>query len=151
MNTYGHYQNAYKRAAVNTMDQTKLIIMLYDGAIKYVGMGIESLKRKEIEKAHNSLVKTKAIVSELMASLNMEKGGEIAKNLQSLYAYMFDQLIEANVTKNPMPAQTVLGLLKELREAWLFISKQGKQQPEANANRQRLGGQSEVKRINLKS
>ena len=58
-------------------------------------------------------MKAKNIVAELMASLNLEKGGEVAKNLQSLYAYMFSQLIEANMNKDTKPVITVLGLLKE--------------------------------------
>ena len=51
------------------------------------------------EKVHDCLIKTKNIVTELMATLNMDKGGDIAKNLQSLYSYMFSQLIEANMNK----------------------------------------------------
>ena len=67
------------------------------------------------------MVKAKNIVSELMSSLNMEKGGEVAKNLKSLYAFMFSQLIEANMNKESKPVVTVIGLLKELREAWIHI------------------------------
>ena len=97
MNSYTNQQNAYRKASVNTLDQNKLIVMLYDGAIKQAGFAVEHIKKNEIEKAHNALVKAKNIVSELMSSLNMEKGGEVAKNLKSLYAFMFSQLIEANM------------------------------------------------------
>ena len=99
MNSYTNQQNAYRKASVNTLDQNKLIVMLYDGAIKQAGFAVEHIKKNEIEKAHNALVKAKNIVSELMSSLNMEKGGEVAKNLKSLYAFMFSQLIEANMNK----------------------------------------------------
>lgn len=127
MNAYGQYQNAYRKASVNTMDQTKLILMLYDGAIKHVSIAIGELSRplqgQNVEKVHNSFVKSKNIISELMSSLNLEQGGEIATNLQSLYAFMFNQLIQANVEKNPEPAIGVLELLKDLKAAWTQIGK----------------------------
>ena len=80
MNSYSNQQNAYRKASVNTLDQNKLIIMLYDGAIKQSVFAVEYIKKNDIEKAHNALVKAKHIVAELMSSLNMEKGGEVAKN-----------------------------------------------------------------------
>ena len=126
MSTYGNYQNAYKKAAVNTLDQNKLIIMLYDGAIKNASFAVEHIKSGEIEKVHNCLIKTKNIVTELMATLNMEQGGDIAKNLQSLYSYMFSQLIEANMEKKFEPVLVVIDLLKELRAAWVQINAKNK-------------------------
>ena len=66
--------------------------MLYDGAIKNATFAVEYMNSGDIENVHNCLVKTKNIVTELMATLNMDQGGEIAKNLQSLYSYMFNQI-----------------------------------------------------------
>jgi flagellar secretion chaperone FliS len=148
MRPYGQYQQAYKRASVTTIDQNKLIVMLYDGAIKHITMGIQRMQSKDIEKTHHHLVKAKSIISELMSSLNEEKGGEIAQNLKSLYSYMFSQLIDANVNKTTEPAMTVLNLLKELREAWGAIgNSKGLQQ----GNQQSLPGEPKtVKSINIK-
>ena len=126
MSTYGNYQNAYKKASVNTLDQTKLIIMLYDGAIKNASFAVEHMKSGQIEKVHECLIKTKNIVTELMATLNMDRGGDIAKNLQSLYSYMFSQLIEANMNKKTEPVVVVIDLLKELRAAWTQINSKKK-------------------------
>ena len=126
MSTYGNYQNAYKKASVNTLDQNKLIIMLYDGAIKNASFAVEHMKSEEVEKVHDYLIKTKNIVTELMATLNMDQGGDIAKNLQSLYSYMFGQLIEANMEKKPEPVIVVIDLLKELRAAWMQINSKKK-------------------------
>jgi len=126
MSTYGNYQNAYKKASVNTLDQTKLIIMLYDGAIKNASFAVEHMKSGQIEKVHDCLIKTKNIVTELMATLNMDRGGDIAKNLQSLYSYMFSQLIEANMNKKTEPVVIVIDLLKELRAAWTKINSKNK-------------------------
>ncbi len=132
MSNNGNYQNAYKKASVNTLDQNKLIIMLYDGAIKNASFAVEHMKSGEIEKVHNCLIKAKNIVTELMATLNMEKGGDVAKNLQSLYSYMFSQLIEANMEKKTQPIVVVIELLKELRVAWVEINKKSKTQKTQN-------------------
>ena len=126
MSNYSNYQNAYKKASVNTLDQTKLIIMLYDGAIKNASFAVEHMKSGQIEKVHECLIKTKNIVTELMATLNMDRGVDIAKNLQSLYSYMFSQLIEANMNKKTEPVVIVIDLLKELRAAWTQINSKKK-------------------------
>ena len=145
MSAYGKYQNAYKRASVNTMDQNKLIVMLYDGAIKNITFGVEQMRLGNVEKTHTHLVKSKNIVAELMASLNMDKGGEVAKNLRSLYSYMFGQLIESNMSKNPEPALLVRKLLMELREAWVAIGKKSTgAQPVAANPQPGMGPQPEM-------
>ena len=137
MSTYSNYQNAYKKASVNTLDQNKLIIMLYDGAIKNANFAVQYIESGEIEKVHDSLIKTKNIVTELLATLNMEQGGEIAKNLKSLYSYMFSQLIEANMEKKSEPVLTVIDLLKELRGAWVQIREKKKpEEKKGNASDQ---------------
>ena len=137
MSTYSNYQNAYKKASVNTLDQNKLIIMLYDGAIKNASFAVQYMESGEIEKVHDSLIKTKNIVTELLATLNMEQGGEIAKNLKSLYSYMFSLLIEANMEKKSEPVLTVIDLLKELRGAWVQIKEKKKpEEKKGNASGQ---------------
>ena len=137
MSTYSNYQNAYKKASVNTLDQNKLIIMLYDGAIKNANFAVEYMKSGEIEKVHDCLIKTKNIVTELLATLNMENGGEIAKNLKSLYSYMFSLLIEANMEKKSEPVLNVIDLLKELRGAWVQIREKKKpEEKKGNASDQ---------------
>ncbi len=137
MSTYSNYQNAYKKASVNTLDQNKLIIMLYDGAIKNANFAVQYMESGEIEKVHDSLIKTKNIVTELLATLNMDQGGEIAKNLKSLYSYMFSQLVEANMEKKSEPVLAVIDLLKELRGAWVQIREKKKpEEKKGNASAQ---------------
>ena len=154
MSTYSNYQNAYKKASVNTLDQNKLIIMLYDGAIKNANFAVQYMESGEIEKVHDSLIKTKNIVTELLATLNMEQGGEIAKNLKSLYSYMFSQLIEANMEKKSEPVLTVIDLLKELRGAWVQIKEKKKpEEKKGNASGQgmmKYNQENTEKRIKIK-
>lgn len=115
---YRQYSKVYQKAAVTTVDQRKLIVLLYDGAIKFLSIAVNKLNAGDKYEAHTNLVRGKTIVAELLGSLNMEKGGEIAGNLQRLYAYMFNELIDANLHNDPARVTHVVELLKELRDAW---------------------------------
>ena len=118
MKGYGRYTQAYKKAAVSTMDQRKLIIMLYDGAIRFLGKAVTAMEEGDGYEAHRNLSKAKSIIAELLGSLNLEKGGDIASNLQRLYTYMFNELIDANMKKDAGRILQVSDLLKDLRSGW---------------------------------
>ena len=143
-NTYRRYTQAYQKAAVNTVDQKKLIVMLYDGAIKFLSLGIKSLEAKEFYEAHTNVIRGKSIIAELLASLDYEHGGEIATNLQRLYAYMFNELIDANLNRDVDRLNHVLELLKELRSAW-----RGMQAPKGDGTSDAAGA-GRTKPINLR-
>ncbi len=110
----------YKKNQIDTADQGKLIVMLYDGAIRFVSKAIELIetpKAKDIETIHNSIVRAQDIIAELMSSLNMDVG-EISQRLLSIYMYMNTKLIEANIHKKKEPLEEVRKHLTELRDAW---------------------------------
>lgn len=111
----------YQQAQAQTASKPKLLIMLYDGAIRFLKLGIEGIEEKNIEKANQYLAKTQAIIHELVSALNFDY--PIANNLVVIYDYMLQCLIEANVKKKKEPAEEVLGYLIELRESWLAASK----------------------------
>jgi len=113
-----HSINQYKRTEVTTADQGKLILMMYDGAIKFVEIAKNKLRENDMAGKGIYISKAQGIISELMASLNMEGGGEIALSLEKLYAFMNRQLRIANVNKDIKPLDIVLKILKELRDAW---------------------------------
>ncbi len=140
---YTRYSQAYKQTAVSTADQGRLIVMLYDGAIKFLTVAIEKLEASDAYGANSNLIKGKSIVAELLASLNMEKGGDIALNLQRLYTYIFNELIDANLNKDVARVERVIELLKELREGWKTIPAAGKTAPEAGDS------PGSIKRINV--
>ncbi|MBI4082971.1 MAG: flagellar export chaperone FliS [Candidatus Lambdaproteobacteria bacterium] len=121
---YGQYSKAYQKVAVNTVDQRKLIVMMYDGAIKFLSIAKDRIGKGEFYEAHTNLVRGKSIIAELMGSLNLEKGGEIARNLQRIYTYAFNELIEANLRKDAARIEQVVALLKDLREGWKGIQPQ---------------------------
>lgn len=124
MNPYMKSNHAYKKAAVTTLDQGSLILMLYDGAVKYLTIANAKIAQKDREGSHNAIVKAKTIISELMGSLNLEASGELGDNLSRLYHYMYDRLIDANVEMDQETIKEVVSLLMELREGWRSIIQQ---------------------------
>ena len=121
---YNQALSAYRETRVRTASQGTLIVMLYDEAIKQIGEAIalvdENFKKEpsRIEKCNGHIIKSQEIITELMASLNMEAGGEISKNLLSLYSYFNEQLLEANVEKTPDKMIIVRDLMEQLRAVW---------------------------------
>lgn len=115
--------NQYKMTQVNTADQGKLILMMYDGAIRFVEIAKTRLTENDVAGKGIYISKAEAVISELMASLNMEAGGEVAVSLEKLYVFMNKQLRIANVNKDTKPLDVVLNILNELKEAWVKIFK----------------------------
>ncbi len=114
--------NQYKQTQISTANQGKLIVMLYDGAIKFLTIALDNMSPKSYDVVNNNIIKAQDIITELLLSLNMDEGGEISQNLFNLYMYFKRQLLEANMKKDPEIIKQVLKLLKELREAWDQIS-----------------------------
>ena len=114
--------NQYKQTQITTANQGKLIVMLYDGAIKFLNIALDNLDLKTYDVVNNNIIKAQDIVTELLLSLNMEEGGEISQNLFNLYMYFKKQLLEANIKKDGEILKQVIKLLKELRDAWDQIS-----------------------------
>jgi flagellar protein FliS len=98
--------------------------MLYDGAIRFLTIAREKMATGEIEPRHTNLLKVQNILAELLSSLNMREGGEVAVNLQRVYTYMLQQLVEANLHDNPKPIDDVLVMLCDLRDSWAVVAQQ---------------------------
>ena len=117
MSTNNGYQK-YKKIDVSTASQNRLIIMLYDGAIKFLENACNAMDKKHgIEEAHNNIMKAQEIIYELLSSLNYD-AKEIAERLASIYTYMNQRLTEANISKTKPPILEVIKYLKELKTAW---------------------------------
>ena len=115
--------SAYKETSVKTASQGTLILMLYDEGIKKIEgaaelLSQESLPASSIEKINSYILKAQEIVSELMASLNTEQGGQIAANLMAIYSYFYQQLLQANIKKDLNILNDILKMMRDLRSAW---------------------------------
>jgi flagellar protein FliS len=107
----------YKAIQVSTASQGRLILMLYDGALKNLRQAQRSIAEKDINGAHNCLMKAQAIIWELDSTLNMD-AGSVAENLRSLYRFMTQHLVKANIAKDAAMVEQVISLLLTLKEGW---------------------------------
>ena len=115
---YNDQLQQYVRRNVEGTNAAELILLLYDTAISAMTMGKAKLEDKDIEGTRNALIRALRVIEELISCLNMEKGGEIAKNLLSLYVYVRKRLTGANATKESSGIDEALFLMEGLRRAW---------------------------------
>jgi flagellar secretion chaperone FliS len=108
----------YSNVHVSTVDKGRLLLMLFDGCLKFLKHAKIGLESKDISKFAKYLSKSQAIISELMLTLDFEKGGEIAKELDTLYDFMLFYLTEANIEKNASKIQKVIDLLATITSAY---------------------------------
>jgi flagellar protein FliS len=115
---------SYRETQIKTATPGKLILMLYDGAIKHLNQALQdmSTEPQRYDSISNSLIKAQDIIAELMISLDFDRGGEIAKNLFSLYVFMNRRLLDGNIRKDRAPVEEVKTLLTELRGAWAEVA-----------------------------
>ena len=119
------YQNAtksYEQVNYFTANPMKLVLMCYEGAIGNLKLAQESYLAKEYEAKGRALLKALDIIHELNSSLDMERGGEIAKNLRSLYTYMITTLVEADLKRNLTIFGKVIQMLEELEGEWKEVA-----------------------------
>ena len=108
----------YHQNEVSTSSQGKLILMMYDGAIKNAKMAIKCLGNNDISGRGIHICKAHDIINELSLSLDQEKGLQVAKRLEDLYQFMMKQLTLANVKGETKPLESVVFILTILKEAW---------------------------------
>jgi len=141
---YNSALSTYKETKIKTAGQGQLIIMLYDEAIKQLALAVDLLDKDNnekkdpgrIEQISKSVMKAEEIITELIVSLDFEQGGEISKNLFSLYTWFNRELLEANITHDIHRILTVKDMLLDLRNVWSEIVKQNKSE---TANREAVG------------
>jgi len=116
---------AYQKVQVMTADGVRLVVMLYEGVIKFNGLAVESIKERDIEKRTYYINRSAAIISDLYNSLDMERGGEVAANLRDLYLYSMTRLTEANMKNSPAVIKEVTALFVEIKSGWDEIARSG--------------------------
>lgn len=120
---YGNGINAYRQINVITADPRRLVLMCYEGAISSLKTAREKYISKEYEAKAETVQKAQSIISELMLALDFEKGGEVARNLDSLYNYMLRRIIEGDLKGDMKAFDEVIMMLSELESAWKEISR----------------------------
>ncbi len=115
--------SAYKETSVRTASGGKMIVMLYDEALRQIERAVKAIdeESRKYDEINNAILKAQDIITELMVSLDFEKGGDIAPSLFGLYRYFNDQLMEGNLNKDTRPLRSVQTMLTDLRSAWAQI------------------------------
>ncbi len=113
---------AYQDNAVTTQSRGRLIVLLYEGAIKFMKLALREIEANNYEAKGRYINKAQDILNELNAVLDMDAGGEIASNLRRLYLFMNRRLSEANIKRDPQMIREVIGLMEELSQSWKAIS-----------------------------
>lgn len=125
-------QNAYKQNSVTTASPGELTLMLYNGCLKFLSKAKHAIQDKNIQDKNTNLIKAQAIISELMATLNMDI--EVSNNMFALYEYMNRRLVEANIQNDVSIIEEVEGFVTEFRDTWKEVIRINRQQQFGNGN-----------------
>lgn len=130
----------YRQTQVETANQLKMIVMLYDGAIRFLQQGLAAMESNDTYQQCTHINKAISIIDHLGNSLDLKQGGEIAENLARLFPYFHNRVTAGSVQKDPVAIREVIGHLRELRSAWAQIAEgRAEEQPQgANAERGEL-------------
>ena len=112
---------AYQESAVLTATPERLVVMLYDGARRFLYQAAAAMRDERHEEGSERLRRAELILDELLCTLDLEAGGQIASNLQGLYVFFLRRLSEGRAERDPEKLDWVNGQLAELREAWAQI------------------------------
>lgn len=115
--------NEYKANEISTVSQVKLIVMLFEGAIRFLGIASDNMTPRRYDVVNQNILKAQDIVTELILSLNLDEGGEVAGNLLSLYVYLKKRLLEANMKKDKTILEECSKILSELKSSWEELEK----------------------------
>lgn len=114
----------YQKNKVMTASPAELTLMLYEGAIKFINVAIMGIDQKNIEKAHNNIVKATRIIEEFRNSLDFKY--PVAKDFDVVYEYILRRLVEANVNKDKEILEECLTHLRSMRDTWKEVMQTGR-------------------------
>lgn len=120
------YLKQYRQTQIDTAPKEQILLMLYDGAVRFLNQAKVGFAEKNIEKIHNNIIKVQNIITEFESTLDMENGGEFAQNLFALYEYINTQLLTANMKKREECLDEALKHMTQLRDTWRQAVKQFK-------------------------
>jgi len=111
-----HAYSQYNNSKVMTASPAELSLMLYEGAIKFCNIAIMGIEQNDIEKTHTNIIKAENIILEFRATLNFKY--QVANDFENIYKYIYDRLIEANISKDKEIIEEVLEQLRGIRDTW---------------------------------
>lgn len=124
----------YRKSAIDGASPLQLVIMLYDGATRFLNAAKAAMAEGNLHKQNEMCQRAQDIVTELISCLDMQKGGEVASNLFALYTFVFDRIVQANIEDSSLYLDQAMKVLSDLRESWAILEKQGLRPGVASAN-----------------
>jgi flagellar protein FliS len=113
---------AYQQTLVQSRSPLELVVMLYDGALRFLEQAADAMDRRDMPAKAEAMSRSFAIIAELQNTLNVRDGGELARQLDALYAHMHERLVDANIQRSSAPIREVINLLRPLRDAWSQVA-----------------------------
>ena len=113
---------SYQENSVTTQSKGRLIVLLYEGAIKFMKLAIKEMEAGNYETKGKYINRAREIINELNAVLDMQAGGELSGNLRKLYMFMQQRLSDANIKRDPQIIRDVITIMEELNQGWKAIS-----------------------------
>jgi flagellar secretion chaperone FliS len=114
--------NPYLQAEVQSRTPLELVVMLYDGALRFCTEARDAITQKDVARRGRAISRAMAIVSELHCTLDMEAGGDVAQSLDKLYSFVRDRLMDASIRQDVRSIDEAARVLTTLREGWVGIS-----------------------------
>ena len=114
--------SAYQQTQVQSRSPLELVVLLYDGAIKFMTEARDAIAKRDLVAKRDAISRSMAIIGELHATLNMKEGGQIAVSLDALYSYVNARLLDANMKGDVAAIDESIKLIGQLREAWAHIA-----------------------------
>lgn len=108
----------YKQTSITSASREQILLMLYEGAIKFTKLAIVAAEQKKIAERGQNLMRAYDIIMELQVSLDHKVGGDIARQLDQLYTFVLDQYTKANISGDPEPMRSALKVIENLYEGW---------------------------------
>jgi len=139
----------YRSVQVTTTDKGRLLLMMYEGALKFLKQSKAGLEDNDLAKFCRFLSKGQAIISELMNTLDHEKGGEIARDLDRLYDFMLFYLTEANLHKDPKRIEKVIELLNIVYSAFKEVIEEPKSSSQTSNPEQKADFSEAVRKVQM--
>ncbi len=114
--------NAYRQTEVQSRSPLELVVMLYDGALRFMREAKAGFEQRDIRKRAEAVSRTMAIIDQLQNTLDMKAGGDIAKSLDQLYTFVRDRMLQASMHQDSKPVDDAIAVMSNLRDAWGEIS-----------------------------
>jgi flagellar secretion chaperone FliS len=126
--------NIYQQVEVATANNLRLVVMLYDGAIRFLSQAKAEITNRNLAGKAVAIDRALAIISELQSTLKIEEGGEIAHSLNRLYNYINERILDGSAKLECQSLDEVIKLLRTLNSAWSEIARKSEVQVPKSVN-----------------